>query len=801
MLLLTQEGRTYKLLLRPLRFFSPFIFAIIFLGLVQSASAQEVVLYASQAPVKVGNWSAVPDSTAAGSYRLANADRGDAKIVTPLAAPSSYVEMSFYANAGMPYHLWIRGKAEGDSPYNDSVHVQFSGSVTSSGSAVYRIGTTSSTEINLEDCLACGVQNWGWQDNGWGTLGPAIYFQSSGTQTIRIQPREDGLSIDQIVLSPGTYLFSAPGALKNDGVILTQTGGAPAPSSTPTPTPTPTPAPTATPTPTPAPSSASNVVIWASNVSSVFGTWRKESNSTAAGQVALHNPDAGAAKITTALASPSNYFEVSFPANAGTAYRLWVRGRGDADYWGNDSVFVQFAGSVNSSGSPVYRTGTTSAAEVNLEDCSGCGINSWGWQDDGWGSGVLGPVIYFQSTGTQTLRVQTREDGFSIDQIVLSPAQYLLSPPGALMNDGVILSSTLGGGSAAPPPPPPPTNQPPQLSISASATSGTSPLFVSFSSSASDPDGFIASYFWNFGDNTTSSSANPTHTYSAGSYLAYLTVTDNAGAATTKNVTINVSAPVSSSTQLKVMSWNVSFGEGTDAVTNWDRIARWIANFNPDLVSLCEMPPDDIGNLVSLLNSKTGRSWSYYWVAKAPGIQEGNLILSKFSFVSTSSRYLSYERSVAQATVNVGGRNVNFFATHLDAYTQSYRYQEVTELQSFMSGFSEPRIIGGDFNAGPDTSEAIHMSELYYDSWLEAMNIGTAVAYPDNPVYLHTRTRRGRIDYIWTSRNANLSIKSTQIPDVRDLSNPNVVIFLGTADDRGVRPSDHNPMIAILEIR
>jgi endonuclease/exonuclease/phosphatase family metal-dependent hydrolase len=416
---------------------------------------------------------------------------------------------------------------------------------------------------------------------------------------------------------------------------------------------------------------------------------------------------------------------------------------------------------------------------------------------------VLGPLVYFQSTGTQTIRVQSREDGFSIDQIVLSPAQYLLSPPGALMNDGVILSSTLsvaggGGGITAVAPPP---NQPPQLSISASPTSGTSPLFVNFSSSASDPDGYIASYYWNFGDNTTSSLPNPTHAYGAGSYLAYLTVTDNSGAVTTANVQINVTAAVTStSTQLKVMSWNVSFGEGTDAVTNWNRTATWIASFNPDLVGLCEMPPDDIGTLVSLLNQKTGRSWYYYFVPKYSGYPEGNLILSKYSFSTTSSRYLSYERSVAQVTVNVGGRNVNFFATHLDAYSSGARYQEVTELQGFMSGFSEPKIAVGDFNAGPDLSETIHMAELYNDSWVQAMNIGTATAYPDNPVYLHTRTRRGRIDYVWTSRSG-VVLKSAQIPDVRDLNNTNVVIYLGTADDKGVRPSDHNPMIAIVQIQ
>ena len=777
------------MLLRPLHLFSTLFFAFILLGFVHSISAQEVVLYAGQAPVRVGNWSVVGDSTAAGSVRMVNSDLGAAKLSTAAAAPSSYFEMSFTATANIPYHLWIRGKAQGDSPYNDSVFVQFSGSMTSSGSAAYRIGTTSATEINLEDCLGCQVSGWGWQDNGWGTLGDNIYFQSSGTQTIRIQPREDGLSIDQIVLSPNLYLSRSPGALKNDGVILSPTGGSSGPAPTPTPTPTPTPAP---------PSSASNIVIWANNVSSIFGNWRRESNSTAAGQVSLHDPDLGAAKLTTALASPTNYFEVSFPAVAGVGYRLWIRGRGDNDSWANDSVFVQFSGSTNSSGSPVYRSGTTSALEWNLEDCSGCGIQGWGWQDDGWGVGILGPLVYFQSTGTQTIRVQTREDGSAIDQIVLSPAQYLLSAPGALKNDGVILASTLGG-SILPPPPPP--NQPPTLSISASPTSGVSPLFVSFTSSASDPDGYIASYFWNFGDGSSSTSANPTHSYNAGSYTASLTVTDNAGATATKNVTINASSQVSSSTTIKVMTWNMQFGEGTDGVTDWNRIANYIANFNPDIITLCEMPPDSISTLVSFLNSKTGRTWSNYFVPKAPGIQEGNLVLSKYSFVSTSSKYLTNERSVAQVTVNIGGKNINFFGTHLEAYDSTIRYSQVTQLQSFMSGFAEPRISGGDYNAGPDTSEAAHMGEQYYDTWNSAMNAGTAVAYPDNPVQWMTRTRRGRIDYLWLSKGANASIKSAQIPDVRDLNNTNVVIFLGTTDDKGVRPSDHNPMIATIQIQ
>ena len=64
--------------------------------------------------------------------------------------------MTFTAQAGMPYHFWMRGKALNNSPYNDSVHVQFSDSVNQSGAAIARIGTTSSAEMNLEECSGCG---------------------------------------------------------------------------------------------------------------------------------------------------------------------------------------------------------------------------------------------------------------------------------------------------------------------------------------------------------------------------------------------------------------------------------------------------------------------------------------------------------------------------------------------------------------------------------------------------------------------------------------------------------------------
>ena len=166
----------------------------------------------------------------------------------------------------------------------------------------------------------------------------------------------------------------------------------------------------------------STIELPGENASVRAGKWVVTTDSTAVGGGrTIRHPDAGASKLTAALASPSNYFELTFSATRGVPYRITILGKADQDSWANDSVFLQFAGSVTSSGSATWRIGSTSATEVNLEDCSGCGLKGWKWQDNGYGSGVQGTPVYFATTGTQRIRVQTREDGLSVDHIRLTP--------------------------------------------------------------------------------------------------------------------------------------------------------------------------------------------------------------------------------------------------------------------------------------------------------------------------------------------------------------------------------------------
>jgi PKD repeat protein/DNA-binding MarR family transcriptional regulator len=59
-----------------------------------------------------------------------------------------------------------------------------------------------------------------------------------------------------------------------------------------------------------------------------------------------------------------------------------------------------------------------------------------------------------------------------------------------------------------------------------------------------DPDGFIVSYSWDFGDGNSSSLVNVSHTYdSPGNYVISLTVTDNSDVVDSHNVTVSVLDP------------------------------------------------------------------------------------------------------------------------------------------------------------------------------------------------------------------------------------------------------------------
>lgn len=534
----------------------------------------------------------------------------------------------------------------------------------------------------------------------------------------------------------------------------------------------------------------SDVVLYASTAPTRAGTWSVVADSTAAGGFAIANPNLGAAKLTTPLASPANYFQMTFPAYSGQAYHFWIRAKAANNSFSNDSVYVQFSDSVTNTGSAIYRIGTTSGAAVVLQSCTGAVEQGWGWTDNGWCG--LGANIYFATTGTHTIRVQVREDGMSIDQIVLSPQIYLSTAPGERVNDTTILAANL-----------PTLSTTITAAISDSPSSGSAPLSVNFGAKVSGAT--PSSYNWSFGDGATSTAASPSHTYqSSGNYTAKVTVADTAGATANASTLVSVSG-TASSVKLRVVQANIQYGgQGTDNIINLGRTTDWLVKLNPDVASLTEVIGawNDPALISGLMKQKTGLTWYTWYVPKYPGCDEGVMILSKWPIASTAQYFMSYQMPIAEATINLNGKYFSFFATHFQwpGEASSERQVEAEQLINFASQFPEPRILAGDYNAQVGTPEIDMILQHYSGGWDSAVSKGVASSYQDNPPGLMTRTRRSRIDHIFFSSSAS-SVTSAEVPDQRAPNTASLVKeLIGTSDDLGVRPSDHNFMEVTFDV-
>jgi PKD domain len=265
-----------------------------------------------------------------------------------------------------------------------------------------------------------------------GTVGTAISVSAAGSSNpygsiaLYVWSWGDG-STTSGTSTAASHKYTTAGSFTVRVTVTDPTGGTATATTTATTTAT-----------APPPTGASTVIVRAASVAAgaIHGAWQQITDSTASGGSALWNPNNGQAKIVPALASPPNYWTATFTANAGVAYHLWVRIRAQSNSMGNDSVHVQFSDSIDAGGSPIMRVGTAGSAEIVLQNGSADpSVHGWGWADNGWG--VLGAHVHFAATGTHTVRVQQREDGAIVDELLLSPDTFLTVSPGTRDDDTV----------------------------------------------------------------------------------------------------------------------------------------------------------------------------------------------------------------------------------------------------------------------------------------------------------------------------------------------------------------------------
>ncbi|MEO6081999.1 MAG: PQQ-dependent sugar dehydrogenase [Umezawaea sp.] len=225
--------------------------------------------------------------------------------------------------------------------------------------------------------------------------------------------------------------------------------------------------------------------------------------------------------------SPNNTGLTNLPA----ARAAWIK-------YDNCSVAAFGCGSESPMSAPVYRYDSTSTSTVKFPASLDGHVfatefgRRWIKTIDVGSDGSAGTIGDFPWRGTQVMDATFGPDG----------ALYVLDY-GTGWGNGDASSALyrieyIGAAS----------NRAPTATASADRTSGAAPLNVAFSSAGSaDPEGGALTYAWNFGDGSTSTAANPSHTFTAnGQYVATLTVKDPAGLTGSTNVTITVgnSAPV-----------------------------------------------------------------------------------------------------------------------------------------------------------------------------------------------------------------------------------------------------------------
>jgi hypothetical protein len=188
-----------------------------------AATPKDIVIYASDIAASAihGVWSKASDPTSPNGIKLVTPDNGWTSADAPLASPADYIDITFSASASVPYTLWLRMHALNDNKYNDSLWVQFS-DAQAGGSSIYPMNSTSGLDVNLaSDSTGSSLAGWGWDNRAyWLAQTTTLTFATSGTHTVRIQVREDGVQFDQVVLSPSRYLSSPPGPLRNDSTIV-----------------------------------------------------------------------------------------------------------------------------------------------------------------------------------------------------------------------------------------------------------------------------------------------------------------------------------------------------------------------------------------------------------------------------------------------------------------------------------------------------------------------------------------------------------------------------------------------------
>lgn len=206
--------------------------------------------------------------------------------------------------------------------------------------------------------------------------------------------------------------------------------------------------------------------------------------------------------------------------------------------------------------------------------------------------------------------------------------------------------------------------------------------------------------------------------------------------------------------KLRVMTYNLRFGE----LATIDQLAEHIKAFQPDFVALEEVdvnthrtlaPHQNGRDMLSELAGKTNMFGLYGKTIHFSGGYYGIGILSKHPYISVNKLMLPNPqgvepRALLEGLFEVGKSDTIFFAaTHLDVTDEKTRELQAQYITDYFKSSSYPVIIGGDFNAEPNSKV---IKKIMARHWLDATD--SALTFPawEPKVkidYLYARPQKG----------------------------------------------------------
>ena len=228
---------------------------------------------------------------------------------------------------------------------------------------------------------------------------------------------------------------------------------------------------------------------------------------------------------------------------------------------------------------------------------------------------------------------------------------------------------------------------------------------------------------------------------------------------------------------IRVMSFNIHHGVGTDGRLDLRRIADLVRNERADIVGLQEVDRhwsarsdfvDQASWLARELEMHVVYGANLDQDPLAPGEprrQYGTAILSDAPILEWDNTFLPRfegheQRGLLRARVVVRGVPLQVYNTHLQHNDAAERLEQAAAIKSLIGTPKESVVLLGDLNATPDAPEIETLVDDLVDAWEEA-GVGDGYTIPsDDP--------NRRIDYVLTSQDVVARFATVVTSDASD---------------------------------